>query len=345
MFKNISVAGYFMLAALLSVTALTSAPALASSTCNNDSDNDAVAAGAMSIPANAAPGTMIKSVQTTSIMQCRDTTSSSASFITYVDLQPTGPLVSGYTDVYQTNISGIGVRYTFNAPNCTDANAVIISGTGKTRFSCPFTTGTTYVKYPLNANMDFIVTGTLPASSTLTSVSAIKLYFSNSDIAGGPWAQDPPISGVASGSVTASTCSVNQKSIGVTLDTVTTTQLSGPIGVTVAPKPFTLSLTCPEGIKTFVTLTDSTNTANLTTTLALTPDSSAQGVGIQILNSSDTPVAFGPDSAAAGNLNQFLLGTSVAGVTEYPFKAQYISTGNVRAGTVKAIATFTLSYQ
>ncbi len=343
MCKKVSLKSCLILAALLSLNVLTSAPALAVSTCNAYNGTKAIAAGALSIPANAAPGMVVKSVQTASVMQCRDLTGTNT-FTNNVDLLPVAPLVAGYNDVYQTNISGLGVRYTFNAPNCTNASAVILTGTSKTRIVCPYSTGTAMVPYTLNANMDFVVTGTLPASATLTSASEIKMYYVTSD-SGGPWTQESPLSGAATGTVTAATCSVNQKMVGVTLDPVEIGDLSSRVGLTAAPKSFNLSLTCPAGIKAFVTLTDNTNIANRTTTLGLTADSSAKGVGIQILNSSDIPVAFGPDSAVAGNTNQFLLGTSTGGATQYPFKAQYISTGSIRAGSVSAIATFTLSYQ
>lgn len=344
MFRNIRRVTGLMLAILLSASMLFCMPAMATSTCNTaSSGNVTVNAGALSIPANAAPGTVVKSVQTTSTVQCRDLNGQNT-YTNNIDLLPVKPLVAGYNDVYQTNIDGLGVRYTFSNATCTNADAVVITGTGKTRFSCPYTTGTTYVPSTLKANMDFVVTGTLPASATLTAVSEIKMYYTTTD-SGGPWTQTSPISGVASGSMTAATCSVNQTAIGVKLAPVTIADLSSQIGKTAAPKPFSLSVTCPAGIKTFVTLTDTSNIANRSTTLGLTADSSAQGVGIQILNGSDTPVAFGPDSAAPGNPNQFMLGTADGGSVEYSFKAQYISTGHVRAGSVQAIATFTLSYQ
>lgn len=343
MFKKINLASFLVLAALFSVTALHSHSAMATSTCNTSDGGKAVAMGAVTVPANAAVGTVIKSFYSASTVQCRDLTGNNT-FTNNVDLKPVQPLSAGYNDVYQTNISGLGARYTFGANQCSGGAAAYITGTGSTRLVCPYTTGTAFVGYALNVKVDFVVTGPLPASATLTATSEIKMSYVTSD-SGGPWAQTSPLSGSASGSITASTCSVNQKMVGVTLDPVSIADLSARVGMTAAPKAFSLSLICPTGIKPFVTLTDNTNNANRTTTLNLTPDSSAQGVGIQILNSSDTPVAFGPDSAVAGNTNQFLLGTSVGGTSEYPFKAQYISTGHVRAGSVTGIATFTLSYQ
>lgn len=344
MFKNIRLIASLMLAVLLSASVLFCTPAMATSTCNTASTgNVAVNAGALSIPANAAPGTVVKSVQTSTKVQCRDLNGQNT-YTNHIDLLPVKALVAGYDDVYQTNIDGLGVRYTFSNSTCTNADAVVIKGTGKTRFDCPYTTETSYVSSTLTANMDFVVTGTLPASAILTAISEIKMYYTTTD-SGGPWPQASPLSGVASGSMTAATCSVNQSAVGVELKPVTIADLSGQIGKTAAPKAFALSVTCPAGIKTFVTLTDSSNIANRGTTLGLTSGSSAQGVGIQILDGNDSPVAFGPDSAAPGNPNQFLLGTAAGGSAQYPLKAQYISTGHVRAGSVQAIATFTLSYQ
>ncbi|HGM5492540.1 TPA: fimbrial protein [Serratia fonticola] len=343
MFRNIRTIGGLLLAALLSVTVLISVPVQAASTCNFINSSATVAAGALSIPANAMPNTPVKSVQNTVTFQCRQT-SVPAAYYTHITLQAAGTLVAGYNDVYQTNINGLGVRFTVNAPNCTNANNLSIIGTGTTEFDCPFNTGTSYVPSPMTYTTTFVVTGLLPASAILTAISGIKLSFTQSDIPGGTW-QATPLTGVATGSMTAATCSVNQTSVDVKLAPVTIADLAGQVGKTAAPKGFMLSLTCPAGIKTFVTLTDSSNIANRSNTLGLTSGSSAQGVGIQILDGNDTPVAFGPDSAAPGNTNQFQLGTAAGGSAQYPLKAQYISTGHVRAGSVQAIATFTLSYQ
>jgi hypothetical protein len=69
-----------------------------------------------------------------------------------------------------------------------------------------------------------------------------------------------------------------------------------------------LDLNCTAGLKVGVTLTDATNPSNTSTTLNLSPDSTATGVGLQILKGS-TPIAYGADSPAANNLNQWSAGT------------------------------------
>jgi type 1 fimbria pilin len=94
-----------------------------------------------------------------------------------------------------------------------------------------------------------------------------------------------------------------------------------------------------------ITLTDAVEASNRTTTLKTTADSTAQGIGVQILNSAGTPVAFGPDSALPGNTNQWTVGSSPNGTLQVPLTARYVRTGAVNAGTVRALATFTMSYQ
>lgn len=90
MLKIISFIKRFFGLVLFCLAVILCAPALATSTCNTSGGGKEVAAGALSIPVNAVPGTVIKSVQTSSIMQCSDTVISSGSYIAYVDLQPGG---------------------------------------------------------------------------------------------------------------------------------------------------------------------------------------------------------------------------------------------------------------
>jgi type 1 fimbria pilin len=93
-----------------------------------------------------------------------------------------------------------------------------------------------------------------------------------------------------------------------------------------------------------ITLTDNVNPANQSNALQPTADSTAQGIGVQILRGG-LPISFGPDSAAVGNTNQWTIGNSPNGPLQVPLTARYVSTGRVAAGTVKALCTFTMSYQ
>jgi type 1 fimbria pilin len=116
---------------------------------------------------------------------------------------------------------------------------------------------------------------------------------------------------------------------------------TGPVGAT----PFKIGLNCVKGTNVNLTLTDASNVSNRSTMLSLSPDSTGGGVGLQILNGSE-PVAFGPDSTDIGNTNQWSAGTASGGITDIPLTVRYVRTASpLMPGTVKGLATFTMSYQ
>ncbi|WP_155720471.1 fimbrial protein [Burkholderia anthina] len=89
------------------------------------------------------------------------------------------------------------------------------------------------------------------------------------------------------------------------------------IGATVGSCPFAISLSrsgrrAGTVTNAYMTLTDATMPSNTSTTLSLTPQSTASGIGVQIMRG-DALVAFGPDSAAVGNANQWPMGTVAQG--------------------------------
>ncbi|WP_458763796.1 fimbrial protein [Cupriavidus basilensis] len=113
--------------------------------------------------------------------------------------------------------------------------------------------------------------------------------------------------------------------------------------------PFSLGLKCDGSVSVYATLTDATDPANTSNILSLAKNSTAAGLGIQIMKKGTTiPLNFGPDSAAKGNKNQWLVGTSAASgsVISVPFEARYIKTEEtIKPGTMSALSTITFSYQ
>lgn len=138
------------------------------------------------------------------------------------------------------------------------------------------------------------------------------------------------------------TCSVLSSNLQVTLPKVDAIQLNS-INSTTGNTAFNLPLYCPSPVNLFMTITDKSNPGQISNIISLTSDSSAKGVGIQIQRNGQ-PVYMGPDSSVANNTNQFQVG-STSGTVNLPFSANYIRTGTITAGSVKAITTFTLSYQ
>ncbi|MDN7452321.1 fimbrial protein [Burkholderia cenocepacia] len=136
----------------------------------------------------------------------------------------------------------------------------------------------------------------------------------------------------------------------VDLPAVTATSFNGIGSVSSqATERFSLALDCEEDIRLHATMTDASNPSNTSNILTLAPGSTASGVGIQILrDNGTTPVSFGPDSADAGNPNQWYITTTPLGGARVvvPFVAKYAQSGpKVSIGSVKARSTITFSYQ
>lgn len=319
-------------------------------TCGTGNVNKVFAAGTLSIPVNSAVGSTAGTLAPgTFQFSCRFLSTSSPTNVTsatlYADLKTTAPLVAGFSDVYQTGIAGLGVRYSFDSTDCNASHVVLANGA--VRLSCPFSGPLDGPYMPANVTVtaSLIITGAIASgASGFVSAPAVTIGFATSD-QGGYWNQSPLYTGSATGVLIHATCSVNESNVGVSMPEVNTRAFESGVGAVAGPQAFSLSLICSSGSKVLITLTDSVNPANRSTTLALASGSSAQGIGVQLVNSSGTAVAFGPDSATPGNANQWTVGSSPDGTLQIPLTARYVRTGTVAPGSVKALATFTMSYQ
>jgi type 1 fimbria pilin len=140
------------------------------------------------------------------------------------------------------------------------------------------------------------------------------------------------------------TCDVTTPAVALTLQRVHTSQLPA-VNSTYGDTNFNIGLNCVAGVKVAITMTDASKPDNTSTTLSLSPASTASGIGYQIVNNG-VPIAFGPDSAAIGTVHQFVVTPStVAGSYNLTFSARYIRTGTIVPGSADGLATFTMSYQ
>lgn len=149
--------------------------------------------------------------------------------------------------------------------------------------------------------------------------------------------------------IKASTCEmIGATTQNVTLLPVGKTQFNGVGSTAGAPADFSLTTRCGNGVKLYATMTDGSDPGNTGNTLKPAEGTTASGVGVQIFRDG-LPIAFGPDSSASGNTNQWYIGTTNSGGSEVvtiPLKARYVQTEqNMVAGSVKARATVTFSYQ
>ena len=140
------------------------------------------------------------------------------------------------------------------------------------------------------------------------------------------------------------TCDVTTPAVALTLQRVHAEQLPA-VNSTYGDTNFNIGLMCGSGIKVAMTMTDVSSPDNTSTTLSLSPASTASGIGYQIINNG-VPIAFGPDSGAPGAMHQFVITpSSIAGAYNLSFSARYIRTGKIVPGSANALATFTMSYQ
>ncbi|HHL2560637.1 TPA: fimbrial protein [Yersinia enterocolitica] len=146
-----------------------------------------------------------------------------------------------------------------------------------------------------------------------------------------------------------STCDLGAVNIEVKLPQAESSTLRNENDIS-GGKSFSIPLgNCGKDAKPYITFTDSTNKSNRTNTLALSPSSTAAGVGIILEKSDGTPVQFGAQNTtvSSSNVGQFLVGTSTVEGGSVPLNltAKYIRTKEeLKTGDVKADAIFTVAY-
>lgn len=129
-------------------------------------------------------------------------------------------------------------------------------------------------------------------------------------------------------------CSVNSDStnLSVTLPTVSTQALKTN-GAVAGRTPFNINLTCQPGANVSITMSPS---APGSATGTIANNGTAANVNVQLLDSTFNAVTFNVAKS---------LGAAPSGTLTLPYYAQYYATGAVGAGSVKATATFTMTYQ
>ncbi|SFP34431.1 Pilin (type 1 fimbria component protein) [Pseudomonas sp. NFPP07] len=258
-----------------------------------------------------------------------------------------GTLAPGFTDVFQTNISGLGIKWwgTWKARNFPGGLTMPIVDPST------FSPGPTGWKngdtYPQTIWVELIKIG--PIEKGTLSVQTTTTMRFNCQLGG---CQNWGVSVSNTSTVLAGpTCTVSTPAIPVSMGNIATTIFTG-MGTTSPPRPFTITLACSGGeqgtaISSYVTLTDVSRPDNTSTTLSLTSASTASGLGIHILKE-DVVLGYGPDSSSAGNINQWKAGTIAQGVSVFqiPLSARYVQIApNVSPGSANGLATFTMSYQ
>jgi type 1 fimbria pilin len=300
--------------------------------------------GNVNLPRDAAVGAVVASIQFPyDAALSHQNFDCGSDVLTTLSFAMSGSEASGS---YPTNIPGLGIRvyvwsntsyYTTPTVPTLTPNSWTYSYTASSSGD-----GSAYGTGYLQIRIDLVITGPVDLGATNSLTYSVA-----------PWGTVQTADGTSRlplsylsviGTVASQSCTVTTPLVEVTLPNVLGKDLT-TAGMTAGATPLAIDLNCPAGANVFVTLTDASNPANLTNIAALAPESSARGVGLQVLNGT-TAVAFGPDSAEANNLNQWSAGRAAGGVTHIPLSAQYIRTsGPLVPGSVKGKITFTMSYQ
>ncbi|WP_082508570.1 fimbrial protein [Burkholderia sp. Leaf177] len=244
--------------------------------------------------------------------------------------------VSGMTNVYQTGVQGIGIQVSWlnsisGNPGMSGGNIVAWPA------ARAGTTGTNMYGPMGRFRLQLIRTGPVMAGTfNLPTTLAVGKY--------GSADANILLLDNANASVIAPACTVQDTAKPVTMPVASGRYLPS-IGSTTGDTTFSISLDCATPMSVAITFTDATDPGNVGTTLSLSTDSTAKGVGYQIVYNK-TPINYGPDSSAANNVNQFSVAPAgTVGPLIIPFTARYVRTGAITPGSANAKATFTMSYQ
>lgn len=309
---------------------------------------------------------------------CQPRTSGSASTNTYgylIEITATNGQPDQNNPSYLATIipktpnTGIGLKITTGPRE--DGSGTMGSGANISPFLGEPTIKTTDIaRTPYDTNVhigsfsltyQLVKTGSSVAAGALTAPSEMSFYVSKSGNPDDTDLGNRVPTGAISAQIAVPTCTTNN--VSVTLPTVSSAALSSP-NTLAGTTPFQIQLNCPTGspnatVKVFMTLTDSsTGAANDGTSNNLGVASgtgNATGVKIRIRKSDGTDVYYGPSSpqipTTVPSKYQFQVGAMTAdaggNVITIPLTASYVRPDStpVTGGKVKAVATFTMSYQ
>lgn len=236
------------------------------------------------------------------------------------ELSKWGTLSSLGGNIYNTNVSGVGIRLTNTSSGkvlpydqSTGANVYIyIGGDG--------------IKAELIKTGD-ITGGTLDSGMLARASVANQFYFANVTLNG-------------TNTITSESCSVTTNPVNVPLGDHDKSEFSGP-GSGTAWQTFNINLSCIQGARINVRIDATADSdAGVPGIIKLDSDPvNASGVGVQLwYRYEDSPVQFG---------QELYYYTSPSGGNEYvQLQARYYqTTQSITAGKANATATFTLSYK
>ncbi|NUU66245.1 fimbrial protein [Enterobacteriaceae bacterium BIT-l23] len=244
--------------------------------------------------------------------------------------------------VYETGVPGIGFVIGLRDPGA--ASWIPLQTQTTQTYPVAGTSGAA-TDIGWSAQVTYVKTGESLASGVYT-LPAIQAAVLN---AYSDWGEVAPNAYVIIDSttvtVTARGCIVNTPNASVDLGNVDIRTLNS-VGAMSERKGFSVSLSCDENISLYATVSDANNPLNNSDAVSLTPDSTAQYVGVAFFYNGEGPLQLGRDDSSPGATGQFFIqSVSEAATLTLPFQVSYYRKGEIVPGTANALASITFSYQ
>lgn len=269
---------------------------------------------------------------------------SSADRDVYWTLRVPGTPVAGYSDIYSTNISGLGVMYNFALNSgsnefCNVPFDAHIDNSVRT-FTCHLPAGKT-MDFSLGASLQFVKINNNLSSGVVTTIPSVTSTYQLNNESGihnlnNLW------TGNGSVTLTVAACSINASNLTFAIGDVSASAFGTTVGTipSGAQNTQTLGLNCNAGTNINARLSGTQNPdVSNTSVLALTGQGNsdvAGGVGIQLIYNG-SPLELN---------NRIVLKASNGGQETFPITARYYQTKTlVTGGKANASVTLDLTYQ
>ncbi|HEY5805269.1 MAG TPA: fimbrial protein [Lysobacter sp.] len=336
-------AGLWALAAAIVLWGLPAGHALAAASVCTTSSSTTITMPALTIPPNTANGTLLGSpVSINVVFSCNNIPSGNPGNNLYIQAGSLAPREAADPPtggiLFDTSMPGIAFKLTAS-PDQASSSACLRCGPNS---EPGFEIGRVVRQNGGVGTFTETFTGQFMKTGAVTSgtVSQINLmqfswYEFGTSASSGPMAQ---ILRLASVQIAPTTCAVTagSQNLAVTLPTVSTKAMASN-GATAGRTRFNLNYTCQTGANASISLDTTSPSAVATGLVAPTTGAGyAANVGVQVLDRNFAPVAFTSVQSQGATPN---------GTLSIPFYAQYYRINTPGSGQVKAVVTFTLTYQ
>ena len=291
----------------------------------------------VTIQSDMAVGSIIATGTATHMLTCIVNSESITLYPSESNISAGGSIGGGLADVVPSGITGIGIRWK-NGGTLNGNVTMTTKALNNTSQTLNINANTIGLVNTLTEIVELVKTGPInignqtvsinPISvkqkgsvTNILGISAYRIYFNNITLRN-------------------AACTIEAQNQNISLGTVRTSNFSGTPSISDSITSFSINLkSCSKGTKVKMTLSNANAVVGYTGTIKLSGGSSAQNIGIQILDSKNKPFALGTQKSIENNVT--------TGFVSIPLKARYIKTSSspIIPGTANGTLNFTIVYE